>query len=362
MERNQLATTGEPIGMSDEQTNHIAEGCKLQRKGQSKFRYTLTICALCIEREKLKQRIDDHVSNAEISSLASLLWYFYYAWHAEWSNGSVEKDNRSFLKSAFRDVMSSVIESLLRHGLFLMLTPREMNFHHKEMRKGISKTICQLNADVDDLENFLDPSDMNTYIGHDQVTEVIRICYMTKRLPRLNIETIVKYIEMTNMTLATTSTNDAFILEHLNATKISDAEKKTGTVLIEHLKRGHLYKPFPIDWLFYIINEFDKSTIKRLAYCTAIFTYSTPWQSRPIEVKKKNPKNPEDACDMHGWDHDDILDKEKYVEKYLNSTDCNSPTSDAEAKILGLTVKEMKKKMEDFNYASRPGKRLRELS
>ena len=248
---------------------------------------------LCLTQTKLCHTIDVLICGGQILDVEALLRCFTAAWLKRW--GALPIDDQCVpLKRAFTHVINSTIEAVLRNGVLVMLTPKEIGalIHDIRAIPGCMERKCYSEA-IDRLVSFLNS---------------------TAHVPRLHIDTFELYAHVltrphdfpTNVKIPPPAKGvvSTFVLAHLDPQLVALAEEKSPNALIEDLKELLPMYSGQLLPLYEIVGDFKKRSIRRYAYCTAIIHRANPWASRMKrvwpDIDPSGPRNPPSVEESHG--------------------------------------------------------------
>jgi hypothetical protein len=263
-------------------------------KMTSAYKYTLFAYdswqtdSLLLTQSELSNTIDMLIRTSEISALEAVLHSFMAAWEHLGqllaSDENAGPRQKGALKGAFSRVVNKIVEALLRNGVLLNCTPKE-----------IGGTIMEcIDALVADVQNNRHRSVMET---------LIKLTRLTEFSPRLRIETIERYVHMltrpgdfpdTTIPAPATDTVSKMIMAYLDPQRVVVAEQSTVKRFPDELDKLQPEFGKQLLAVYKLAGAFDKSSIRHFSYCTAILHRANVWAARPL-VGKWNQKDPENV-------------------------------------------------------------------
>ena len=263
-------------------------------KMTSAYKYTLfaydswETVSLSLTQSELSNTIDMLIRTSEISALEAVLHSFMAAWEHLGqllaSDENAGPRQKGALKGAFSHVVNKIVEALLRNGVLLNCTPKE-----------IGGTIMEcIDALVADVQNSRHRNVMET---------LIKLTRLTEFAPRLRIETIERYVHMltrpgdfpdTTVPAPATDTVSKIIMAHLDPQRVVVAEQSTAKRFPDELDKLQPEFGKQLHAVYKLAGAFNKPSIRRFAYCTAILHRANVWAARPL-VGKWNQKDPENV-------------------------------------------------------------------
>ena len=237
---------------------------------------------VCLSQTMLCDTIDALICGHQISEAEALLRCFTTAWLKRRSALPIDDEECVFLKRAFAQVINGTIEALLRNGVLVMLTPKEVGGLLHDIR---AVSACIKRKDY-----------------HEAIDHLVRILNSTASVPRLHIDTFELYARLltrphdfpsvSNVPPPVTGLVSTFVLAHLDPQLVALAEQKSPSALIDHLEALLPMYSQQLLPLYVIVSAFNRKSIRHYAYCTAIIYRTNPWASRMKRDSDRNPPSP----------------------------------------------------------------------
>ncbi len=242
---------------------------------------------LVLSQAEVSTAIDVLIRTGRICELEAILYSFMTAWEdfaRTLAEGNATPKQQGPIKGAFTHVINKMIEALLRNGVLLNCTPRET--------KALAADISSLISDVENKQH------------RSAMEKVIKLARDTEKAPRLRIDSIERYVHMLSrpgdfpnakVPMPSTDTVSKYILTHLDPQRVVLAEQATAKRLPVELDKMQPEFGDQLQYLYDIVRAFNKPTIRRYAYCTAILHRANVWASRPLVQPLSTKKDPEDC-------------------------------------------------------------------
>ena len=317
------------------------------------YKYTL-VCRdswhdeeIRLTQAELSGVIDALVRVGKISELDAVLGCFKAAWLKLWEAlpADAAPKQRGPLKGAMTHVVNKTMEAILRNGVLAVLSPREVIALMDDVRVLI--------ADVEEKRYS------------DVVDSLAKLLYASAKAPRMRIETLERYAHVlarpgdfpdVKVPAPATDTVSAFVLTYLDPQRVVLAEQCTAKRLPVELDKLQPMYSKQLEYLYEIVRAFNKPSIRRFAYCTAVIHRANPWASRMAEGQRDPPEvgEPRRGARLPTRAELEAMGLLEHMDPEVRAL--VQPATIATAKVMGHTAQALE---EAFAASIRAGKRKR---